>query len=95
MDIFQFMAKRESHSINRKIKKLIERLEKRLETEKCLSDDELNKFLFNIDFYLKSAEIFNESYDKVYPEYAISIGHYKARINKSKGSNMCYESIDS
>lgn len=87
MDLSKLIVNHDSNSLNRKIKRLLERVE----TEKFRSDDEFNKLLSNIQSSLETAKRLNTTY---FNNHRIPVENYEMRLNVVKSVGMCYDTLD-
>jgi len=89
LNLLDLITKSESRSLNKKIKKLLDRVE----TRPC-SEKQFNRFLFDIDFYIRTAKDFNAIYFHTLPGCVIPVEKYEARFNLAKQVGRCYISPD-
>ena len=79
-------ANHESRSLNRRIKRLLERVE----TKPC-SDEKFSEILFNLQSSIETAKHFNETNSII---YIIPVMNYETRFNLTKQSGSCFSSYD-
>lgn len=88
MELLQlFKISHEGNSLNRRIKKLVERAE----TETC-SDEEFNEILSNLQVSLNLGRRFNEANCSIAAE--IPVWRYEDRLNRARQSGPCFSSYD-
>jgi hypothetical protein len=83
-------ARHESRSLDRSMKKLLERME----SKPCSSDEEFNKYLSNLQSSIQTAKKFNRTNFPLLTSYRIPVQYYEERLNRAKESGACYESLD-
>lgn len=82
-------ADHESRSLDRRIKRLLERVE----TKPC-SDEKFSEILFNLQSSIETAKYFNEKNSHTSPDYRIPVRDYETRLNLAKESGACFSSCD-